>query len=210
MVDVFSRISFCGKRAGWKPIQTGVLLSTKSLLDLFATLVKTQRFTFLLTGRFTQDSLENLFSQLRGFGDSHPAPVHLRHNLRLLCLAQFMQIPKHSSYEPDDDVYLLNFIKCRTKNGSEPYNVNDESERSLNVSGLVDVANCIEIDYSIDNVQNENDVNAINVDSIPVVLSENVLNCNETNALFVVSGWVCFKLKTKITCSICTSALTST
>jgi hypothetical protein len=113
-----------------------------------------------------------------------------------------MQIPKHSSYEPDDDVYLLNFIKCRTKNGSEPsdsvYSLasnNDESEASLNVSGLVGVANCIEIDYSVDNVQNENDVNAMNVDPIPVALSENVFNCNETNALFVVSGWVGFKLK---------------
>ena len=187
------------------------------MLDLYANLVKSQRFTFLLTGRFPQDSLENLFSQLRGFGDSHPAPLHLRHNLRLLCLTQFMQIPKHSSYEPDDNVYLLNFIKCRTKNGSEPsdsvYSLasnNDESEASLNVSGLVDVANCIEIDYSVDNVQNENDVNAMNGDPIPVVLSENVLNCIETNALFVVSGWVCFKLKKKITCSICTSALTST
>ena len=114
------------------------------MLDLYANLVESQHFTFLLTGLLTQDSLENMFSQLKGFGDSHPVPVHLRYNLLLLCLAQFMQIPKHSSYEPDEDVYMLNLIKCRTKNSSEPSNnvdslasKNEESEGSLNVSGLV-------------------------------------------------------------------------
>ena len=55
-----------------------------------------------------------------------------------------MQIPEHPSYEPDDDVYKLDLIKCRTKNSSEGSNSvdslaskNEESEGSLNVSGLV-------------------------------------------------------------------------
>ena len=66
-IQVFSKMKFTGKRPGWKPIQTGVLLSTKSLLDLFDVLVMKSSLKFLLTGRFTQDSLENLFLQLRGF-----------------------------------------------------------------------------------------------------------------------------------------------
>jgi len=44
---------------------------------------------FLLTSHLNQDSLENVFSQVRGNGDSHPSIAAFRHNLRCICLSQF-------------------------------------------------------------------------------------------------------------------------
>lgn len=44
----------------WKPVQTGVVLSTMSILDLQAELLA-KGHTYVLTSRFFQDRLENLF-----------------------------------------------------------------------------------------------------------------------------------------------------
>ena len=64
-----------------------------------------------MTGRLTQDCVENLFSCIRGKGDAHPSPVHFRHNLRMVSLSQYMQIVPSSSYDVDDSTYFLDFLK---------------------------------------------------------------------------------------------------
>ena len=58
-------ISTCaiGGKPDWKPVQTGVILSSASILGLAEDLL--QPTNFLLTSRFTQDCLENLFSCVR-------------------------------------------------------------------------------------------------------------------------------------------------
>ena len=213
-IQVFSKMKFTGKRPGWKPIQTGVLLSTKSLLDLFDVLVMKSSLKFLLTGRFTQDSLENLFSQLRGFGDSHPSPVQLRHNLRLICLAQFMQIPKYTSYEKSDDTYLLSFFK---KNIDEQGNENfvETVDKKLAVCSFADYNDnaciCYEVETSTSLDSSESSQNSLcnyepGVEKVSHKLgSSNEIGFNESNALYFLAGWVCFKLKTKVqSCTTCT------
>ena len=65
---------------------------------------------FILTARFTQDALENLFSQISGQGVPHSQPVQFRQALRLVCLGHFMMIPNSSNYE-EDDTPMLDFIK---------------------------------------------------------------------------------------------------
>ena len=63
VIRVFHEIRI-GVNAKWKPVQTGVILSTTSILNLQSNyLAKGHRF--LLTSRFTQDCLENLFSSIR-------------------------------------------------------------------------------------------------------------------------------------------------
>ena len=47
----------------------------------------------ILTMRFTQDALENLFSQIRGQGAPHPQPVQFRQALCLVCHGHFMMMP---------------------------------------------------------------------------------------------------------------------
>ena len=45
-----------------------------------------------MTGRLTQDCVENLFSCIRGKGDAHPSPVHFRHNLKILNCSTMLRI----------------------------------------------------------------------------------------------------------------------
>ena len=64
MVDLASKVMFSGKRCSWKPIQTGLLLSTHSIIGLYTDLVGSGLYRYLLPGRLTQDPLENFFSQV--------------------------------------------------------------------------------------------------------------------------------------------------
>jgi DNA transposase THAP9 len=100
MMEIISKITFSSatRQFSWKPIHTGILVSTRSFLDLFASLVASGSYNYLLTSRLTQDALENLFSQIRGRGNCHPSPVHFRHCLRLISVSQFLAVPKRSSY----------------------------------------------------------------------------------------------------------------
>ena len=50
----------------WKPVQTGVKLSTTSMICLVQELLSSPDIKYISTARFTQDALENLFSQIRG------------------------------------------------------------------------------------------------------------------------------------------------
>jgi hypothetical protein len=109
-MDVISNMEF-SSRTGWKPIQSGIQLSTSVVLNLYDRLVVNGNYKFLMTGRLTQDCVENLFSSIRGRGDSHPSPMLFRHNLRLISLSQFMNISANSSYDSDDSAYFLDFLK---------------------------------------------------------------------------------------------------
>lgn len=48
----------------WKPVQCGIRLSTSSILSLHQRLCSRGPLEFMLSRRFTQDALENLFGQV--------------------------------------------------------------------------------------------------------------------------------------------------
>jgi hypothetical protein len=140
MLQLAPKLSFSGRvnsTCTWKPIQTGILMATKSVIDLHASLVLTGLYRFLLTSRLTQDSLENLFSQIRGRGDSHPSPVQFRHNLRLISVAQFVKTPKHTSYAVDESQFVVPFLKSKMDERVRNTEVQPPSE----VCGEVSVGN---------------------------------------------------------------------
>ena len=89
----FPSLCFNGK-AVWKPIQTGVQLSTTSILELYDELTSRGLIEYLLTSRLSTDCVENFFSQVRETGDSHPIPVKFRHVIRMISVAQYSHIPK--------------------------------------------------------------------------------------------------------------------
>jgi len=64
MLDVIRAVKFSGK-ACWKPIQSGIQLSTQTVLDLYCYLVTNGSYNFLMTGRLTQDCVDNLFTVLQ-------------------------------------------------------------------------------------------------------------------------------------------------
>jgi len=125
--DLFHNLHF-GGRDGWKPIQTRVRLSISTILGLYNDLVVDGKYKYLMTGRLTQNCVENLFSQIRSRGDSHPKPVHLRHCIRLISLSQYMHVSSASSYEHDSDTYFLDFLKSSAQKSND---VTDDDEETL-------------------------------------------------------------------------------
>ena len=113
-LDMISRIKVISQRGigeAWKPWQPGVILSTRTVLSLYPELVIDGDFLFLVTGRMTQDALENLFAQVRGCGDNYPSAVHFRNYLKILNISQFMEVPKLLAYDIDDCPNLIDCLK---------------------------------------------------------------------------------------------------
>ncbi|GBO43434.1 Transposable element P transposase [Araneus ventricosus] len=84
------------------PFQKGILISISSLSGSWNDL-KNFKFSYILTSRHTQDSLESLFSQIRGAGRfyDHPSSVEVIYQLRNLLLANKLPIlsPKVNTRE---------------------------------------------------------------------------------------------------------------
>jgi hypothetical protein len=110
MLIVIQGLSFSGKKI-WKPIQSGIKLSTTATLRLSKEMMLKHNLQYFLPGRLSQDPVENLFSQVRGRGVSHPSCVMFRQTLRLISVAQFLAVPKSSAYDADGCKYLVNYLK---------------------------------------------------------------------------------------------------
>ena len=95
-----------GKDHKWKPWQTHTILATKAILRLQDFFLNDKCYDFLLTSRFNQNCLENVFSVLRR-KNPKPTAWALKYHLRSLDLSQFMIKVKGSSYDKDDLNHLV-------------------------------------------------------------------------------------------------------
>ena len=71
-------------------------------------LINNREFKFVLTGRFTQDCLENLFSQLRQ-KNVIPNCLQFKNNLKLIATSMYMRPIVAGNYDYDeneDDIFL--------------------------------------------------------------------------------------------------------
>ena len=98
-----------GKKGGWKPVQTGVILATQSILDIQNELLD-RGHSFILTSRFSQDCLENLFSCVR-LNNPIPSPIEFRYALRILTVAQFLKASSTGNYEDAEGELLADFLE---------------------------------------------------------------------------------------------------
>ena len=71
IVAEMKNVTQSGSELCWKPIQSGLILSTQSVLELASELFK-EGYSFILTERFTQDTLESYFSVIRAHTQSNP------------------------------------------------------------------------------------------------------------------------------------------
>lgn len=62
-----------------------------------------------MTGRLTQDPLENLFCTVRS-KQKKPSAVIFKNTLKVIGVAQIMKDPSNSSYDVDDRSYLNDFL----------------------------------------------------------------------------------------------------
>lgn len=88
---LFSGLKIVGKdgKESWKPVETGIIISTLSALSLRAFYITEQRFRFLMLSRLTQDAIEN-FSSIR-FRTLVPRAREFKSTFRIIVLAQFSQ-----------------------------------------------------------------------------------------------------------------------
>ena len=100
-----------GKKSTWKPVQTGIIFSTTTVLNLCDELLDSN-LDFLLTSRLTQDCVENLFSVVRS---RHPTPTarEFKYALKLICTAQYLKPVKSGNYHLDDRQYLGDLLPDR-------------------------------------------------------------------------------------------------
>lgn len=107
-IYLFSNIEV-GYKKLWKPSQSGVRISTQSMLEVQSYLLESKNYWFVLTSRFSQDCLENLFSVLRS-KQIVPNAVQVKNNLKLICISQYLKKSGSSSYDEDDREFLAGFL----------------------------------------------------------------------------------------------------
>jgi hypothetical protein len=104
----------------WMPFQSGLILTTLSIMALSHELME-EGFAFVLCGRFSQDALESLFSVIRSRGDRYPSALRFRANLRNISVSQYLTDVKSSSYIADQDEYFVDLLKPRRiRNRKQP------------------------------------------------------------------------------------------
>lgn len=116
IIDIFNQMEI-GTPSAWKPIQTAVLMSTTSLLQLSEYLLNEIGFQFVLSGRFTQDCIENLFSVIR-IKNIIPNALQFKNNLKfeLILVAHYMKNISNSSYFEDDEEFFSEFLNIVRQN----------------------------------------------------------------------------------------------
>lgn len=108
IINIFTNLQI--GTSGFKPVQRGIMISTQSVIDLTEYLIVHRNFKYVFTVRFTQDCVENLFSQIR-LKNVVPNPLQFIHDLRIISIAMYMKDLRNSNYEQDDGEYLSEFLE---------------------------------------------------------------------------------------------------
>lgn len=112
-IDLVSSMQV-GVNSSWKPLQTGLIITTKSIIELSDYLLNNHNYEFVMAGRFSQDCLENIFSSLRVRNPVLNA-LQVKNNLKLVTVSSYMKDTTTSSYNKDDREILPEFLKVVRK-----------------------------------------------------------------------------------------------
>jgi len=152
MIDILKDVTFSDRKI-WKPVQCGIQLSTSSVLQLSDNLMKKYNLQYFLTGRLTQDPVENLFSQIRGRGVSHPSCTVFRQALRMTTVAQYLDVNKAAAYDEDGCTYLVDYMQERNKFNTDEitpsHSLITTNETSTPLSHTENTALCMSSDFQL-------------------------------------------------------------
>lgn len=101
---------------GWKPLNTGIIMTTLSFLDICELLFLKFHYDFVLGHRFTQDALENIFSNIRLKAGKTPTSNQCLQALKGISVSQYLSDIDHSNYANDSDYFLLDFFQNTKQN----------------------------------------------------------------------------------------------
>lgn len=91
-----------GQKPSWKPIQTAVLMSSTSAIEIQNIMLKENNYQYFLLGRLTQDALENLFACIR-MKNPVPQCKEFKIALRTIMMSQYFSHNTNYNYTDDDD-----------------------------------------------------------------------------------------------------------
>lgn len=113
VIDLFCNIKI-GQDGQFKPVQCGIMITTTSFIELTNYLINERNYSYVLGARFTQDCVENLFSNIR---KKFPVPnaLQFKQSLKIHCVSQYLQVLKNTNYEQDEGTLLVNFLKNNRK-----------------------------------------------------------------------------------------------
>ncbi len=226
MLQIIKDLAFSGRKI-WKPIQTGIQLSTTVVLQLSNEIMSGYKLQYFLTGRLSQDPVENLFSQARGQGVMHPSCSVFRQALRLITIAQYLQVSKGAAYEDDGCTYLVDYLKDR----ADGLVIDEDSvlPALLSASAELEAAECLQLNEQ-EPIETEPEIiaSAISADAgtyfdgcaiNEVTISTTEIGCTtsthhplggiEGNALYDFVGWAVSRFFLKVNCHACRMAFAS-
>ena len=156
------------------PCQTGWLLDVKVLLDIIQNFWTDNGLSFLLTSRFNQDPLENLFSIIRGKGGHrcNPDAHEFRVALTQVMVDKLLLPPKGGNCQPDMDSILFSFDTAKSLG-------NRNSLKARVAKAIPKVIQPLMLDGKCSPLSN-----------------------NEENTMTYIAGWIAFKIK-KFICENC-------
>ncbi|CAI6371620.1 unnamed protein product [Macrosiphum euphorbiae] len=98
-------------------------MSSLSIIEI-SELLFCNRFDFILCHRFTQDAVENLFSQMRRKAGQTPNAIQSLRALKMILMSQYISDVKRCNYMNDCDTFLLNHFTKVPENFNSTSSVN--------------------------------------------------------------------------------------
>lgn len=195
---------------GWKPLNTGMIMSTLSLCQITELLIQ-KGYKFVLLHRFTQDCIENVFSLIRRKAGASPSALQCLNSIKLITVSQFISNVKHTSYFNDSDLFLINNYSQNnsdilSSNSSQFSNVNTVSTSTsmLNSTYSLSSISSSSSNNSSDDFSNQPIPNNIFQENFPTININDLklFNIYEINHLFNIGGSTINKLNKKV-CDNC-------
>lgn len=186
IINMFQNATVKGKTF---PFQTGIVISSKSIMKLYADMKDIYSVSFLLTRRVNQDSLERTFGILRQMGSAfdHPEPKNFKYRMRQFVLSNKHVLvsvnPNTMSFKKDS--FIVEGIK-EFKKFSSPVKKGVTGQLKVNDDCEGDVADDMDILFE-----------ECLLDEFDHEFEEFKLPAYETDGFDYVLGYVAHKFKDK-------------
>lgn len=167
------------------PCFEGLVQTLRGILMLYEDIYSSGN-KFLLTGRFNQDPLENLFGVLRHRGgyNSNPSAKEFRRNLQHAISIRLLDPPDNANCEPDEDENLS--VSMSEPNGD------------LQEVDIADECNTSAIPIPSTSHQLSSDKQ-----SEQPVIEDKIVSVFEESVICYISGWLGKKCIDKYSCDTC-------
>lgn len=116
----------CNTKRSLQVFQKGMLMSINSLKQLFSEMKNKFQITYIITNRLTQNSLENLFSQVRSHDElnDHPTPLDSIYRIRMIILGKKLGLSQHgtntNTQVTDNEYIVSNILTVADVSADEP------------------------------------------------------------------------------------------